>query len=376
MSEAPYPIRPEVLTFEPYSPGLSIDEIRGRFGLATVIKMASNENPLGASPLVIKEITDHAAFAFRYAQSGNPRLVAALAKHHGIPASNIIPGNGSDEVIDLLIRVCPTPGVHNIVACKPSFSMYRIQSRLCGVEFRAVPLNPDFSFNWNGLRAAVDNNTALVFITTPDNPSGWCPPAADVEAFAASLPKSCLLVVDEAYMDFCRDEAAYSLLPRFSAFPNLVILRTFSKSFGMAGIRLGYGIMPQPLADAMRSVHMPFSVNILAENAGIAALQDTAFYDLSLRTVREGRDFLTEKLTALGCRVYFSEGNFIMFEPPKPCTPEFCKRNAVEIFEYLLSRGLIIRSLKSYGLPGHLRVSIGNADENTRFISLLQEALA
>jgi len=371
MPTTPYPIRPEVLAFDPYSPGLSIDEVRDRFGLSTVIKMASNENPLGTSPFVSREITHRAAFAFRYAQSDNPRLVAALAEHHGIPAANIIPGNGSDEVIDLLIRVCPTPGTHNIVACKPSFSMYRLQSRLCGVEFRAVPLKPDFSFDWKGLRAAVDDKTALVFITTPDNPSGWCPPVADVELFAASLPENCLLVVDEAYMDFCRDEGACSLLPRFSAFPNLVILRTFSKSYGMAGIRLGYGIMPQPLADAMRSVRMPFSVNILAESAGIAALQDTAFYDLTLRTVREGRDFLAEKLAALGCRVYPSEANFIMFQPPGSCG-----RDAAGIFEYLLSRGLIIRPLKSYELPGHLRVSIGTEDENKRFLSLLQEALA
>ena len=367
----PYPIRPDVLAFESYSPGLSIDEIRDRFGLDMVTKMASNENSLGVSPFVVREITGQAGLAFRYAQSGNPRLVAALAEHHGIPAAHIIPGNGSDEVNDLLIRVCPTPGLHNIVACKPSFSMYRIQSRLCGVEFRAVPLKSDFSFDWEGLRAAVDAHTALVFITTPDNPSGWCPPAAAVEAFAASLPASCLLVVDEAYMDFCRDEKACSLLPRFSAFPNLVILRTFSKSYGLAGIRLGYGIMPQPLADAMRSAHMPFSVNILAEHAGIAALQDTAFHALTLTTVHEGRDFLTEQLAALGCRVYPSEANFIMFEPPASCG-----RDAAGIFEYLLSRGLIIRPLKSYGLPRHLRVSVGTAEENKRFLSLMQEALA
>ena len=135
-----YPIRPEVQAFEPYSPGLSIDEIRSRYGLDTVIKMASNENPLGTSPFVRNVIASHAAYAFRYAQSGNPRLVDALAAHHSIPAAHIIPGNGSDEVIDLLARGCPTPGLHNIVACKPSFSMYRIQSRQSGVEFRAVPL--------------------------------------------------------------------------------------------------------------------------------------------------------------------------------------------------------------------------------------------
>ena len=366
-----YPIRPEVLAFEPYSPGLAIDEIRARFNLESVVKMASNENPLGCSPLVQKALKDNAAFAFRYAQSGNPRLVAALAAYHGLPPEHIVPGNGSDEVIDLLIRVCPTPGEHSIVASKPSFSMYRIQSRLCGVEFRTVPLREDFAFDWQGLHAAVDSKTALVFITTPDNPSGYCPPVEEVRAFAESLPPSCLLVVDEAYMDFCRDESAFSLLPSFADFPNLVILRTFSKSFGLAGVRLGYGIMPVPLADRLRSAHMPFSVNILAEAAGITALEDKVFYEETLRVAREGRAFLAAELTALGCRVFPSQANFVMFQLPEPCAMP-----ARQVFENLLSRGLIIRPLSSYGLPGHLRVSVGSPAENHLFITLLREVLA
>ena len=366
-----YPIRPDVLAFEAYSPGLSIDEIRARFNLESVVKMASNENPLGCSPLVQKTLRDNVAYSFRYAQSGNPRLVAALAERHGFSAAHIVPGNGSDEVIDLLVRVCPTPGEHNIVASKPSFSMYRIQSRLCGVEFRPVPLREDFSFDWQGLRAAVDDKTALVFITTPDNPSGYCPPVAEVRAFAESLPSSCLLVVDEAYMDFCRSEADFSLLPAFADFSNLVILRTFSKSFGLAGLRLGYGIMPVPLADRLRSVHMPFSVNILAEAAGITALEDKTFYEETMRAVREGRAFLAEGLFALGCRVHPSEANFLMFQLPKSHG-----KSAKQVFEELLSRGLIIRPLASYGLPGHLRVSIGSAPENRLFLTLLSEVLA
>lgn len=371
MTTTPYPIRPEVAAFEPYSPGLSIDEIRTRFGLDTVVKMASNENPLGVSPVVQKVLRDHAGFAFRYVQAGNPRLVSAIARHHGLPEARVVPGNGSDEVIDLLVRVCPSPGVHNVVASRPSFSMYRIQSRLCGLEFRAVPLRTDFSFDWQGLLDAVDEKTALVFLTTPDNPSGWCPPVADVEAFARALPDTCLLVVDEAYMDFSADEAAFSLLSRLDEFPNLVILRTFSKSFGLAGIRLGYGVMPVPLADALRSVHMPFSVNILAEAAGIAALDDAVFYRTTLDAVREGRDFLISGLSALGCRVYPSQANFLMFQ-----VPEKSGKDAGQVFEKLLSRGLIIRPLKSYGLPQHLRVSVGTARENGLFLAFLKEALS
>ena len=371
MTTTPYPIRPEVAAFEPYSPGLSIDEIRDRFGLDTVVKMASNENPLGLSPIVRKALCDNAAYAFRYVQAGNPRLASAIARHHGVPEARVVPGNGSDEIIDLLVRVCPSPGVHNVVSSKPSFNMYRILSRLCGVDFRAVPLRADFSFDWQGLLDAVDEKTALVFITTPDNPSGWCPPVADVEAFARALPDTCLLVVDEAYMDFSRDEATFSLLPRLDEFKNLVILRTFSKSYGLAGIRLGYGIMPVPLADALRSAHMPFSVNILAEAAGIAALEDTVFYEATLEAVRAGRDFLASGLSALGCRVYPSQANFLMFQ-----LPEHCGRDARQVFDALLSHGMIIRPLNSYDLPQHLRVSVGTSEENNIFITLVKEVLA
>ncbi len=371
MTPPSYPVRPEVQAFEPYSPGLSIDEIRARFGLDRVVKMASNENPLGASPLVQQRIAARAGLAFRYAQTGNPRLVAALAAFHGMDPGHFVPGNGSDEIIDLLVRICPTPGRHNVVASKPSFSMYGLQSRLCGVEFRQVPLREDFSFDWQSLLAAVDTQTALVFITTPDNPSGYCPPVSDVEAFARALPPSCLLVVDEAYMDFCGDEAAHSLLPRFTEFSNLVILRTFSKSFGLAGLRLGYGILPLPLAAHMRNVHPPFSVNILAEEAGLAALEDTVFRQETLAAVAEGRAFIKQALEALGCRVFPSQANFLMFQLPAASS-----RTAKEVFEALLARGVIIRPLSSYGMPRHLRVSMGSADENHLFVTLLREVLA
>lgn len=370
MAPRAYPIRPEVLAFEPYSPGLSIDEIRSRYGLDSVIKMASNENPLGASPLAQEAIRATAPMAFRYARSGNPRLVAAIAEKHGISSAHIVPGNGSDEIIDLLVRIGPTPEQHNIVASRPSFSMYKVASRLCGVEFREVPLKDDFSFDWLGLTHAVDARTALVFITTPDNPSGYCPPLAEVEAFARSLPSTCLLIIDEAYMDFVDDEAATSLLPRVAEFPNVVFLRTFSKSYGLAGIRLGYGILPLPLAEAMRRVHPPFSVNILAEEAGLAALKDVRFYRETLEVVRSGRAVLSAGMKKLGCTVYPSQTNFIMFRPaPRG-------KSAKELFEFLLSRGMIIRPLASYGLPEFFRVSIGTEQENARFLELLGEGMA
>ncbi len=355
-------VRPEVESASPYVPGLSIEEIRQSRGLANIIKMASNENPLGTSPLVQEVLSKNAGLAFRYPQSGSPRLIKAIAAHHGIDPSRIVPGNGSDEIIDLLLRSRAVPGRHNVVIFKPSFSIYYLQARLCGLELRQCPLNEDFSFNFAGLSALVDENTALVFITTPDNPSGFCPGVEEMASFAASLPAGCLLVIDEAYMDFTDDEDKASLVKRLDDFPNVAILRTFSKSFGLAGLRLGYGILPPRLAEYLMRVRLPFSVNILAEEAGIAALADEAFRETTLKVVREGRADLSAELAKLGCRVYPSMANFIMFAPPKPV-------EASGMFEKLLDAGIIVRPLKSYGLPHLLRVSIGSEAENKSFLA-------
>ena len=358
----PDSVRPEVEAFTPYTPGLSVDEIQERYGLNQVIKMASNENPLGVSPQVRAAIERHAAKAFRYPQGGNPRLVAALARHHGVDPARVVVGNGSDELIDLLIRTRAVPGLHNVVAFTPCFSIYALQSRFCGVQLRQTKLKEDFAFDCDALLKLVDAETALIFVTTPDNPSGYCPPAAELRQLALTLPASCLLVLDEAYMDFAEDENAYSLLPELDHFPNIAIIRTFSKSFGLAGLRLGYALLPPRLADYLWRVRLPFSVNILAEEAGLAALRDTTFREESLRVVRKGRETLSRGLRGLGCLVWPSQANFIMFRPPAGSPA------ARDIFERLLRMGIIIRPLASYGLPELLRVSMGTEEENIRFL--------
>ncbi len=359
-------VRPEMEGFKPYSPGLSIDEIKKRYGLARIIKMASNENPLGTSPVVRERLSNASALAFRYAQAGSPGLSEKLAAHLGVSASCVVAGNGSDEIIDLRLRVVARPGVDNVVAFKPCFSIYDVQSRLCGVEFRQADLNADFSFPFDKLVALTDANTALVFVTNPDNPSGHACPASDVVKLAAMLPERALLVVDEAYIDFAEPLDVFTMLPHFGTIPNLVILRTFSKMYGLAGLRLGYGIMPEWLAELLLRVKLPFSVNILAEQAGLAALDDDIFVSETLRTVSEGRRLLERELSALGCKVWPSQANFLMFEPPM---------DARVLFEALLERGIIIRPLASYGMPGKLRVSIGNEEENLEFLAKTAEVL-
>ncbi len=366
----PYAVREHIEALKAYVPGLSIDEIRERYNLTNIVKMASNENALGASPLVQERIKKNAAHVFRYPQGGNPKLVQAIAKRHGVSPKRVIVGNGSDEIIDLLMRVRCRPEIDNIVCFKPCFGMYTVQSQICGVELRQVPLREDFSFPFEELSTCIDAHTSLVFITTPDNPSGYCPDAQQVRNFAKTLPAGCLLVIDEAYMDFTHEET-FSLLAqdKDNAPDNIAFLRTFSKSYGLAGIRLGYGILPTKLADYMWRSRMPFSVNILAEEAGLAALEDTVFYSQSIAMAKEGREQLSKGFLELGCFAYTSHANFIMFAPPKG-------KDALDIFEALLQKGFILRPLKSYGMPQLLRISVGTAQENAAFLHALAQVLA
>ncbi|MBD5538515.1 MAG: histidinol-phosphate transaminase [Desulfovibrio sp.] len=361
-----------IQALDAYAPGLSIAEIRRRHGLENVIKLASNENPLGASPLAQEAIRRNAGLAFRYPQGGNPRLREALARLHGVDPGRIVVGNGSDEIIDLAIRMLAAGGEHNIVCCEPCFSIYPIQARVAGVGLRRRPLREDFSQDLDGLADLADAATRLVFVTTPDNPSGYCPPREDVLRLARRLAErapGALLVVDEAYMDFAGDEAARSLLHAGELPENVAVLRTFSKSWGLAGLRLGYGIVPPAVADGFWRSRLPFSVNVLAEEAALAAMEDTVFRAATLGTVREGRRALADGLTRLGCRVWPSEANFLMFRLPEGHDARAC-------FEGLLRRGIIIRPLASYGLADHLRVSVGTPEENAAFLAALGEELA
>ena len=358
---SPDDVRPEVAAFEPYEPGLSIEEIQRRYSLERVVKMTSNENPLGASPVVQAVLQDNVEYVYRYPQAGNPRLTAALAGRLGVDPARVFVGNGSDEVIDLLFRVRAVPGVHNAVAFWPCFGLYVTQARLAGVELRRARLAEDFSFDFDSLLERVDANTTLVFVTSPDNPSGRLAPVRDLIRVARALPPACLLVVDEAYIDFAGEE--HSLLKHLDEVPNVALLRTFSKVYGLAGLRVGYGILPPRLADYMWRVRLPFSVNVLAEQAAVAALEDDIFREITQRVVAEGRTVLSDGLRALGCTVLPSHANFLMFAPPVGGP------DARVLHQTLLERGIIVRALGGYHLPDWLRVSVGMEEENRLFLA-------
>ncbi|MCF8107666.1 MAG: histidinol-phosphate transaminase [Desulfohalobiaceae bacterium] len=361
--KVPQKIQPQVLDFASYTAGLSIEDIKARYGLYQVTKLASNENPLGLSPQVRKVIEKTAGLGFRYPRPGSPDLCRVLADFYGLEPDHFLVGNGSDEVIDLLLRVLVRPGKDHILVCDPSFSMYTLQARLCGLEVRAVPRAEDFSLPVEQILTTTNADTGLVFLTNPDNPTGHTAAKKAILELASRLPPECFLVLDEAYVEFAEDLEAVSPLQDLKQTPNLIILRTFSKLYGLAGLRVGYGIMSPGIRDYLLRVKPPFSVNILAEHAAIAALMDQDFVNKTLETVHAGKTYLTRELTRLGCTVFPSHANFLMFQPPG---------SAQALFEALLQQGIILRPLSSYGLEDCLRVSIGTMPENQALIQAME----
>lgn len=366
------PICEHIKSFEPYVAGLSIDEIKEKYQLAHVIKMASNENPFGSSKLAKESMVQNVGNAFRYPQAGNPRLVKAIANYYQkkypfISEKQIFAGNGSDEIIDLLFRTLTVPGKHNAVMFKPCFGLYSTQAKVQNCEIRTAPLKEDFSFDFEGLRALIDENTALCFVTSPDNPSGRLADRKELLAFAKSLPETCLLVVDEAYIEFAGKEEDCSIIGELASFENVAIMRTFSKVYGLAGMRIGYIFVPEAVADYLWRIRLPFSINILAQEAAVCALQDEEFKQKTITHTMAERANMAKALQEFGCKVYPSHSNFIMFEPAVLSAKEVCQK--------LLERGIIVRALASYGLSHLVRVSIGTAEENTMFLSAMRELL-
>lgn len=361
-----FSVRSEILDFDPYTPGLTIEQIQEQYGLSSVIKLASNENPLGTSPIVQKVIARNAEKAFRYPENHSPRLVGEIARHTGVPKESILVGNGSDEIIDMLFRMKATPGRSNIICYENAFSMYRMCAKLAGVEYREVPRGDDLALPLDSLAQAADSDTAMVIVTSPDNPTGLAASVEDLSVLAGVLPEDCLLVVDEAYIDFVWPPESYTPLQAYDKFSNLVVLRTFSKAYGLAGLRVGYGVLPPKLAGYLKNARIPFTVNLLAEDAAIAALNDETFYHETLEVVMRGREYFLTELPRLGCKVWPSQANFVMFQPPKP---------AGQVFKALLKKGIIIRPLASFGLGKCIRANVGTDAENKTFIETLAEVL-
>lgn len=351
------------MNITPYIAGKPIEETKRELGLKEVIKLASNENPLGPSKKAVEAIKKNLANINRYPDSGGFYLKRKLAKHLGVLPSNIVLGNGSDELIDIVIKTFVGED-ENIITADITFLEYEIISKVNGRRILKVPLK-DFKYDLEGIKKRVDEKTKLIFIANPNNPTGTYVNRYEVENFISALPKNVLLVLDEAYDTFIDVNDFPNSLDYINN-RNVIVFKTFSKSYGLAGLRIGYAIAKPQFTAYMERARQPFSVNILAQIAAIAALDDKEFLIRTRKKIQEGKNHIYNSLNQLGVAYVPSVANFILID---------VRKDAISIFKAMLRYGVIVRDMKQYGLGNFIRVTIGTKKENEKFIKVLKKVL-
>ena len=352
----------------PYHPGKPIEEVRRELGLTEVIKLASNENALGPSPLALAAIREAAGRAHLYPDASSYELAGKTAESLGIAADHLIFGNGSDDIIHLLGVTYLAAG-DEVVQADPSFVRYESAAILNGAVCHKVPLR-DWTHDLEAMADKFSARTRLAFVANPNNPTGTIVTESEVRAFMDRLPERAVAVFDEAYFEYVQSPEYPRLMRYIVEGRNVVILRTFSKAFGLAGVRLGYGIARPEIVRHLNQVREPFNVSLVAQAAGVAALDDTAHLQRTIRMNEEGKRLLYDGFERMGLRWTPTEANFVWVDVGRPCRP---------VFDALLRRGVIVRTGDIFGAPNHLRVTIGTETENLRFLteleSVLEEAL-
>ncbi|MEW6078644.1 MAG: histidinol-phosphate transaminase [Thermodesulfobacteriota bacterium] len=354
-----------VLAVKPYAPGKPIEELEREYGLTGSIKLASNENPLGPSPLALEAISQALSRLHRYPDGSGYYLVRKLSEKFGVRPENIILGSGSDDIIGMLTRALLYPG-DEVIMSRPSFSMYEIMTRVSNARPVFVPLR-SLAVDLDDIAGAVTSKTRMIFLTNPHNPAGTIFPADRFGDFLKNIPETVTVVLDEAYVEFARDPACADSLDFLDDGRPLAALRTFSKIYGLAGLRVGYGFMPPEMVSLLNRVRQPFNVGSLAQVAAVAALDDDAFLQKTRQVVHDGLDFLFRELKRMGVTCFPTQSNFFLLD---------VERNADEVFTALLREGVIVRSMTSYGYPTYLRVNAGLPEENVRFIEALEKVLS
>ncbi|MBN1586595.1 MAG: histidinol-phosphate transaminase [Candidatus Omnitrophica bacterium] len=355
--------RSQLNHLKPYIPGTPVDEVRRELGLKRVTKMASNENAFGASPKAVEAIRRYAESVYQYPESGCFYLRDALASRLELKPEQLIFGNGSDELITLMYRAFISPGDEVLVA-SPTFLIYEIAAQIAGAKIVSVPLK-NWRYDLEAMKAAVNKRTKLVFFANPDNPSGSYFTKNEFESFMQDLPKDLLIFMDEAYFEFAPKEDFPDVLNWIRKHP-ILVSRTFSKAYGLAGLRIGYGMADKDMIQALDQVREPFNVNLLAQIGGLAALRDRSHLSLTLRLTHQGKQYLYEEFEKLGIDFVPSATNFVMFRVKEP---------AKQLARRILMKGIIIRDLGAWDLPGCLRVTVGSCAENERFIRVLKQEM-
>ncbi len=360
-----FKISDSIASIKPYEAGKPLKALEREFNIQSAVKLASNENPLGFSPQVTDAVMKNLHHMNRYPEPVAHDLCRNLARYHKVGPENIVLGNGSDDLIALLAHAFLNPGDHAVMPL-PSFLMYEISVKTAKGVPVMVPLS-GFDTPLSAMHGKMSSGTKMVFVTNPFNPTGSIITTEAFAAFADRVPPDVLIVVDEAYMEFVRDPAVYNSLDSPLADPRVVTLRTFSKAYGLAGFRIGYGIMHREAAQILNRIRQPFNVNGLAQAAAEAALADQDFLRKSIDTVHEGIDFFTRELSGLGLDPLPTQANFLMVD---------VKTDATELFTRLLHHGVIVRSMKSYGFDTFLRINAGTSQENRACISALKAVLS
>ena len=353
-----------ILSLTPYAPGKPLEELERKYGIEDSIKLASNENPLGPSPMAVKAIEMELQALNRYPDGGGYALTKKLSEKLNILPENIVLGNGSDDIIGMLTRVFLKPGDEAIMP-KPSFLMYDIMVNSSAATAIHVPLK-SFSVDLQGMADKVTDKTRLIFVCNPNNPTGTIVSKKDFNRFIENVPENIPVVLDEAYIEFVRDPDCVNGIDYINNGRTIVALRTFSKAYGLAGLRIGYGIMPKNIAELLHRVRQPFNANRLAQAGALAALDDESFLSKTVELVHNGLDYLFESLAEMGIKAFPTQANFLLID---------LGRDANEVFGKMLRMGVIVRSMKLYGYPEYIRINAGLPEENTRFILALKDIM-
>jgi histidinol-phosphate aminotransferase len=358
-----------VRAIAPYQGGKPIAEVAREFGLdeADIVKLASNENPFGVPESSKQAMAKAAADLGRYPDANGFELKAALSARYDVPAEWITLGNGSNDILELAVRAFVQQG-QAVVYSQYSFAVYALATQGAGARAIVVPAR-EFGHDLDAIAAAIDADTRLVFIANPNNPTGTFIPAAQIEAFLDKVPAHVVVVLDEAYNEYLAPQHQFESAQWVRKYPNLIVSRTFSKAYGLAGLRVGFGIAQPAITDLMNRIRQPFNVNSMAQAAAIAALNDKAFLEKGARNNAEGYKQLTAAFDELGLEYVPSFGNFVLVRVGDD------DNAGARVNVALLKQGVIVRPVGNYGLPQWLRISIGLPEENARFIEALKKAL-
>lgn len=355
---------PGVAGLHPYQPGKPMAELERELGITDIIKLASNENALGPSPAVLAAVAASTDL-HRYPDGNGFALKQALSEFHGIAPEQITLGNGSNDILEFAARAFLTEQ-HSCVFSQHAFAIYPLVTQAVGARGIETPAK-NYGHDLPAMLDAITDNTRLLFIANPNNPTGTCLAATELRQFMDAVPEHVVVLVDQAYFEYAGSADYANCIEWVDDYPNLVVTRTFSKAYGLAALRVGYGVSQPELADLLNRVRQPFNVNSVAQQAAVVAIRDQGHIERSIRFNRDGMAQLVAGLDSMGLHFIPSSANFISID---------LEQSAMPIFEQLLREGIIVRPIAGYGMPDYIRVTVGLEQENDRFLTALAKVLS